>query len=155
MEFVKSIPGNDPIIVEGYFAVAPHAMFEAWTDPDIVMKWFGPEPNSLHSAAIDLKVGGAWRFVKSSTEEETFGFEGEYREIIAGKKLVKTWIHFVEKPGAKRKASTPSQVEVTFIAKGSGTQLRVVHSSIDDDAMRKGFTGGWERGIGNLAALYA
>jgi uncharacterized protein YndB with AHSA1/START domain len=38
MNFVKSAPGNDPIIVEGYFAAALAKVFEAWTDPAIVVK---------------------------------------------------------------------------------------------------------------------
>ncbi len=50
MEFVKSAPGDDPIVVEGFFAATPAKVFEAWTDPNIVVKWFGQAPNSLHSA---------------------------------------------------------------------------------------------------------
>ena len=34
-EFVRTEPGSDPIIVEGYFAVAPAEMYAAWTDPDM------------------------------------------------------------------------------------------------------------------------
>ena len=71
-------PGADPIVVEGYFAAAPARVFQAWTDPDIVMRWFGRVPNSLHSATIDLRRGGAWRFVESSDDVKSVGFEGEY-----------------------------------------------------------------------------
>ena len=47
MQFVKTEPGTDPIIVEGFFAATPAKVFEAWTKPDIVVKWFGHKPNSI------------------------------------------------------------------------------------------------------------
>jgi uncharacterized protein YndB with AHSA1/START domain len=70
MEFVKSVPGDDPIVVEGYFAATPARVFEAWTDPDIVVKWFGRAPNSVLSAIIDLRPGGAWQFLLSKDEHK-------------------------------------------------------------------------------------
>jgi uncharacterized protein YndB with AHSA1/START domain len=45
LEFVRTELGTDPIFVEGYFAASPATVFRAWTDPNIVMKWFGRAPN--------------------------------------------------------------------------------------------------------------
>ena len=56
LDFLQTEQGDDPVVVEGHFAAPPAKVFQAWTDPDIVMKWFGPAPNSLHSAAIDLQL---------------------------------------------------------------------------------------------------
>ena len=153
LEFVRTEPGADPIIVEGYFAATPARVFQAWTDPDIVMKWFGRAPNSLHSATIDLRQGGAWRFLKSSDVEKSVGFEGEYIDIEPGQRLVFTWSHVIAYASGKREATPYSQVEVIFTAKGTGTDVRLVHSAVHSEEARRGFGGGWEIAFNTMSAL--
>jgi uncharacterized protein YndB with AHSA1/START domain len=153
LDFLLTVPGEDPIIVEGYFAVTPSKMFQAWTDPEIVIKWFGPKPNSLHSATIDLQVGGAWQFLKSKDETKSMGFAGQYQVIEPDKRLLFTWSRVVTFANGQCESTPDSQVEVTFSAKGAGTELRVVHSAVHNEEMRKGFGGGWTLGLNNLSDL--
>lgn len=153
LEFVRTEPGEDPIIVEGYFAATPATVFRAWTDPNIVMKWFGYAPNSLQGASIDLRPGGAWQFLKSSDDEKSVGFEGEYIEIDPDKRLRFTWSYFVEHANGEREASPRSQVEVNFIANGSGTEIRLVHGAIQDEGTRQGFAGGWNAAFNTLNTI--
>lgn len=153
LEFVRTEPGEDPIIVEGYFAAAPARVFQAWTDPDMVMKWFGYAPNSLQGARIDLRPGGAWQFLKSNDAEKSVGFEGEYLEIDPGKRLRFTWSYFVEHANGEREATPASQVEVHFTANGSGTDIRLVHGAIQDEGTRQGFAGGWDAAFGTLNTI--
>ena len=42
LPFLKSPPGETPVIVEGLFAASPDRVFRAWTEADEVLKWFGP-----------------------------------------------------------------------------------------------------------------
>ena len=144
LEFVRTEPGEDPIVVEGYFAATPARVFQAWTDPNIVVKWFGQAPNSLHSATIDLRPGGAWRFLKSKDDDKSIGFEGRYQVIQPGEKLVFSWAHVITHANGEREATPYSRVEVIFTPKGDGTFVRLVHSAISDDAARRGIGGGWE-----------
>jgi len=153
MDFVKSQPGTDPIVVEGYFAASPARVFEAWTDPDIVMKWFGPAPNTLHSATIDLRLGGEWRFLKSKDDAKSVGFEGQYLEIEPGEKLVFSWAHVISYANGEREATPYSRVEVVFTAKGSGTHVRLVHSAVRAEDARRSIGGGWDGAFGNLTDL--
>ena len=153
LEFVLSSPGADPILVEGFFQAPPLRVFQAWTDPDIVMKWFGPRPNSLHSATIDLRPGGAWRFLESQDKEKSVGFEGEYLDIDPGKRLVFTWSKVITLASGEREGTPTSQVAIAFSAKGAGTQVRLVHSAVHSEEMRRGFAGGWNFGLGTLRAL--
>lgn len=154
MNFVTSTPGDDPLVVEGYFAAAPAKVFEAWTDPAIVVKWFGPRPNSLHSAAIDLRPGGAWRFLLSQDADKSIGFEGEYHEIRPGRKLVFTWAHVIAHASGTREETPRSRIEVIFTAKGAGTTIRLVHSAISNEPSRRGIGGGWEASFGSLVHLF-
>ena len=153
MEFVKSEPGDDPIVVEGYFAASPARVFEAWTDPGIVVKWFGQAPNSLHSATIDLRPGGEWRFLKSKDADKSVGFEGQYLEIEPDEKLVFSWAHVVAHANGEREATPYSRVEVMFTAHGSGTHVRLVHSAVRAEDARRGIGGGWEAAFGFLISV--
>ena len=155
LAFLKTEPGDDPIIVEGYFAGPPARVFEAWTDPNIVMKWFGPAPDSLHSATIDLRPGGAWQFLKSKDEKKSVGFEGEYLVIEPGERLVFTWSAVTAHATGTRESTPHSQVEIIFTARGSGTFVRLVHSAVHSEETRRGFGGGWEFGFHALGALFS
>ena len=58
-EFLKSVPGRDPIIIEGLLRAAPDRVFRAFTDPRDVCCWFIPKAGSLEEVEIDLQVGGS------------------------------------------------------------------------------------------------
>ncbi len=150
MEFVKSVPGDDPIVVEGYFAAPPDQVYEAWTDPDTVVKWFGQKPNSLHSASIDLRPGGTWRFLKSKDDDKSIGFEGLYQVIKPAEKLVFSWAHVVAHADGRREETPYSRVEVVFTARGRGTFVRLHHSAISNDQSRRGVGSGWQASFTHL-----
>lgn len=152
MTFLQSEPGAEPIVVEGYFAASPERVFRAWTDPDAVRHWFGIKPNSLHSAEIDLRIGGAWRFLHSSDDVKTVGFEGEYQVIQPGERLVFSWRHVITHESGSREETPPSLVEIEFAPKGKGCMVRLIHSNIVRDDARKGVGGGWESSFGSLEA---
>ncbi len=154
LDYVRSAPGQDPIVVEGYFAASPAMVYKAWTDPNIVVKWFGMAPNSLHSAEIDLRVGGAWRFLKSKEGAKSVGFEGSYLEIIPDRRLVYSWAHLQTHEDGSRELSEYSQVEVNFKPKGKGTAVRLVHSAIREEDMRLGVGGGWNSAFTHMTALF-
>lgn len=153
MEFVQSGPGDEPVIVEGYFAAAPGLVFKAWTDPEIVVKWFGQAPNSLHSATIDLRPGGEWRFLITSDEKKSVGFEGRYLDIRADEKLVFSWSHVITHADGEREATPFSRVEVDFTARGKGTYVRLVHSAVRREEARRGIGSGWEAAFGHILAM--
>ena len=70
LAFLKSPHGEEPIIVEAKFAVSVARLFEAWTTPEDVKRWFGSDTHSLEDAQIDLKVGGNWEFSFPVSEGE-------------------------------------------------------------------------------------
>lgn len=152
MEFVKSDPGADPIVVEAFLEASPAEVFQAWTDPKAVMRWFGRAPNTLVSATIDLRVGGEWCFLEHQDGIESTGFKGEYVAIEPEEHLIFTWVKFTTTATGKRTSTPPSKVEISMSNNGTGTILRVTHSSIHDDELRRGFASGWNRGIAAMRA---
>ena len=151
MNFVLSPSGADPIVVEGYFTSSPEQVFAAWTTPDIVMRWFGPEPNSLVSATIDARPGGKWFFLKSSDGEKTFGYGGEYEDVRPNERLIFSWCFVTVHADGQREESPSSRVDVTFAAHGDGTHVRLVHSGVHEETLRQRVGGGWQACFTGLA----
>jgi len=152
MDFLQSSPGADPIVVEGYFAASPERVFRAWTEPDRVKKWFGHQPNSLASAAIDLRPGGRWRFLFTDDGTGQRGFEGEYIEIEPARRLVFSWSHVTVDAHGHREATPESRVDVQFVPTGSGTMVKLLHSGIRSEDARKGVGTGWTNAFASLVA---
>ncbi|WP_443749788.1 SRPBCC domain-containing protein [Asticcacaulis solisilvae] len=68
-------------------AAPANKVFEAWTTPSIVSKWWDPDGTPLRECEIDLRPGGAFRFVNES-HGDGHAFAGVYREIAAPERLV-------------------------------------------------------------------
>lgn len=153
MEFIKSEPGVDPIVVEASVDASPADVFRAWTDPKVVKRWFGAAPDTLISATIDLRVGGQWCFLEHQSGVESSGFTGEYVTIERERRLVFTWVKFATSATGERTSTLPSRVEITLLVNGAGTDIQIIHSGIIDDEMRRGFALGWNRGISGMLLI--
>ena len=82
--------GDREIVLTRVFDAPRHLVFEAWTRPDLVMRWLGPRDWPLVVCEIDLRVGGAYRFVARGPGGAEMGWSGVYREIVPPEKLVHT-----------------------------------------------------------------
>ncbi len=152
MSFVRTPPGADPIVVRAKFPVPPARVFAAWTDPEIVVQWFGVQPGTLVDAVIDLRPGGRWRFIETRTGRGWTGFEGEYLQIVADELLTFTWAKITTTAAGESNATPKSRVEIRITAAGDGTEMTINHTGLDDES-RIGFRFGWEAGTSNLVQL--
>ena len=83
--------GDREIVMTRLFNAPPSLVFDAWTKPELLMRWFGgPEGWSLSVCEVDLRVGGRYRFVTRHVEGEEMGWGGVYREIVFPERLVST-----------------------------------------------------------------
>jgi uncharacterized protein YndB with AHSA1/START domain len=83
--------GDREIVMVWSFDAPRRLVFDAWTKPELLMRWFGgPREWTLTSCEIDLKVGGAYRFVTTRNDGKAMGWGGIYREIVAPARLVFT-----------------------------------------------------------------
>ena len=85
-------PTDREIVMERVFDAPRGVVFDALIGPESLRRWFGPRDWSLAGCDVDLKVGGAWRFVLRGNGPEggEFGMRGVYREIAAPERLVYT-----------------------------------------------------------------
>jgi uncharacterized protein YndB with AHSA1/START domain len=126
--------------------VPPAKIYDAWTRPDLIVRWFGPDAGPVLSAKIDLRVGGCFRVVFQTLDGETHDCSGEYREVEADRKLIFTW----------QWASTPerqSLVNIQLRPIPEGTELTFTHSQFFDEAARDRHTFGWNGSFNKLEAM--
>jgi len=87
-----TLPSDLEIVVTREFNAPRHLVFEAWTRPEHLVKWWGPRSLTMTVCNVDLSIGGEYRFVLRSPEGEEYGFNGIYREIVRPDRLVHTFI---------------------------------------------------------------
>lgn len=89
---LKLATPNDREIVMTRVFDAPRALvFDAFTKPELLRRWFqGPPGWSLVVCELDLKVGGAYRYVWRGPDGIEMGMGGVLREVVPPERLVAT-----------------------------------------------------------------
>ena len=128
------------LVVERVFKAPPEKVFAAWTNPDILIKWWGPEGFTTPEHAMDIREGGAWRTVMRNEKGEAHIGSGVYRDISPDKRLVMTWAW--EQPDGSRGHETV--VELTFRPTADGTHMRLVQRLFDSVEQRDNHRMGWD-----------
>ncbi len=83
-------PTDREIVLTRVFDAPAHLVYKAFTDPELLKRWFGPHGWSLTLCEVDLRVGGAWRYVLKGPDGTTMGMGGVYQEIVPGQRTVHT-----------------------------------------------------------------
>jgi len=86
---VVTLPTDTQILIIRTFDAPAELVFKALTTPELVKRWWGFDSSVWNVCEIDLRVGGAWRYVIVDDDMEV-GFHGEYREIDAPHRIVST-----------------------------------------------------------------
>lgn len=130
---------------------APAAkVFEAWTDPQKIVQWFGPAPTLVDTvkADMDVRVGGHFRISFKTDDGDYHEVGGEYLEVTPNRRLVFSWAWH----------STPervSQVTVVLREEGDVTLLTLTHDKFFNEAARDGHKRGWTGTLDKLEKLFA
>src|SRR5471032_2326937 len=75
-----------------HYPVAPEKVWRAWTDPQKLKRWFGPDPaDEVTLAETDLRVGGRYHIVFGKPGGEVHDVCGVYEEVELNRKLVFSW----------------------------------------------------------------
>lgn len=84
-------PTDREIAMTRTFDAPRHLVFDAWTRPELLTRWLGVVGGwSSVVCEVDLKVGGAFRFVWRGPDGSEMGMRGVYREIVAPERIVST-----------------------------------------------------------------
>ncbi len=85
-----TLPSDREILITRVFDAPRRLVFEAWTKPKHLLRWWGLRSSTMTVCEIDLRVGGKWRYVTRAANGQDFAFSGEYRDITPPERLVYT-----------------------------------------------------------------
>ena len=132
------------IRIERSFDCRPGRVWDAWTKPDLMDRWFCPNPDLRVSSHADAREGGAYR-VNMGGE---YIVSGSYQHMEEPAVLECTWQWEHE--------TLTTLLRVEFAQRGSGgTDLVLVNSDFTDAADAEATREGWELSLDRLAQLLA
>jgi uncharacterized protein YndB with AHSA1/START domain len=126
----------------------PARVYAAWTRPELMARWWGPDAGPVLSAETDPRVNGRFRVVFQTLDGQTHDCRGEYREVEVDRKLVFTW-EWVTLPERR------SLVTISLRAIEAGTEMTFTHAQFFDEAARDGHQAGWSGAFEKLDAVLA
>jgi uncharacterized protein YndB with AHSA1/START domain len=122
------------------FIKAPRdRVYAAWTDPEQLKEWFGPEEVKTRKLIAEARPDGKFQWDLTSAEGEEMTVSGEYRELVPGRKIVFTWQWQDDEDWADHH----SIVTVELSDRDGGTDLCLTHEQIPTAKSRTGHTKGW------------
>jgi uncharacterized protein YndB with AHSA1/START domain len=134
--------------LERTFEAAPEEVFDAWTNPEVLRRWWAAgEAWRTPAAEVDLRVGGRYRLSMEDPDSgavHTVG--GEYREIDRPGRLVYSWSW--EQGGGQ--SGHESLVTVEFRADGERTTVVIEHTGLESAESRDRHAHGWGACLENL-----
>src|ERR1700736_623446 len=146
-----TLPSEREIVLTRVFNAPRQMIYDAWTKPELLKRWFGPHGWSLVVCEIDLRVGGTFRFVLRGPDGSQMGMRGTYREIVPPEGSVHME-SFDDYPGE-------SQVTTVLVEQGGRTTLTatVLYPSqeIRDIVIKSGMEHGAAESYDKLAELLA
>jgi uncharacterized protein YndB with AHSA1/START domain len=144
-------PSDREIVLTRVFDAPRSLVFDAFSKPELLKRWFGPRGWSLVVCEVDLKVGGGFRFVLRGPDLRDMGMRGVYREIVPPERSVHME-SFDDYPGE-------SQVTAVFVEQGGKTTLTatVLYPSkeVRDIVIKSGMEHGAAESYDKLAELLA
>lgn len=133
-----SVVQDDELLIERIFDAPRDLVFAVWTQPEHLMRWWGPKSFTPLAVEQDFRVGGAYRFGMLSAQGREVWKSGVYQEIVPNERIVMTlrW-----DDGAWE---VDNLVTVTFLAMASGrTLLRFHQTPFKTLAARDAHIEGW------------
>lgn len=141
-----------PVRVSRTIQASRHRVYRAWTNPDLLMRWFvQPGDGEISLVELDLRQGG--RYVLEGRDRgKPWHIEGTYLEVAPPEKLVYTWT-WKNDPGLGEPEGEDTVVTVEFRERGAATELVVTHERLATERGRREHDEGWVGCIERLAAI--
>jgi uncharacterized protein YndB with AHSA1/START domain len=135
--------------IERTFAAPAEDVFDAWTSPEVMRRWFHPAPDwDTPEAEVDLRVGGTVRVVMRRPDGTEAEAQGEYTLIERPHRLVMTWTFDDDR-------SNEQLIELSFSESEGSTTVLMVNSGISTDERRDAQDEGWRGCLDELERVLA
>lgn len=149
---------ND-VVISRVFNAPRKLVWKAWTDPEHLMRWWGPKDYTSPICKIDFRVGGKYLYCMRSPDGLDLWSTGTYLEIVPIEKIVWT-DSFSDEQGNVVPASTygmaddfPLEFRVTLLLDevDGKTKFTLKHSGLPPGEMEEMTAAGWNESLDKLA----
>jgi uncharacterized protein YndB with AHSA1/START domain len=124
------------LVVRRRISATPAKLFAAWTQPELLVRWWGPQGVACPAAEIDLRVGGSYRVANRFADGTVVWIMGVFEVIDPPHRLTYTW-------KLESRSGPVERVTVCFEAHGAATEVVVTHERIPNEAARTSHQNGW------------
>jgi uncharacterized protein YndB with AHSA1/START domain len=147
------------LVVTRVFDAPRELVFKAWTEPEQLMRWWGPKGFTTPFCKIDFRPGGVFHYCMRAPEGQNYWGVGIYREVVAPDLIVYTDA-FADAEGNPvppehygMSSSHPQETLVTvmFVEHEGKTKLTVRQSILESVVERDGTKQGWLEMLDRLA----
>ena len=125
--------------MERLIAATPERLFELWTAPEELVKWWGPEGFTTPKYTMDVRPGGRWHTTMRRPDGTEHTVSGIYRAIEPPRRLVFTWA-WDDDAGMR---GHETEVTVTFAPAPGGTRMVLLQQTFADVDGRGRHAHGW------------
>jgi len=145
-------PGEREIHIERVFDAPRDRVFAAFTDPELIPRWWGPHGTTTIVDVMDVRAGGSWRFVSRNSDGSETGFRGTYREVTPPEQIVQTF----EWEGMPGYVSVETATFEDLGDRTKVTNTTIFHTTEERDGMlASGMEGGMNETYARLDELLA
>ena len=150
---------NNIVEITRIFEAPRELVWKAWTNPEHLMRWWGPEHFTSPACAIDLRVGGKYHFCMQAPDGQKFWSTGVYQELVAPERMVYS-DSFADEEGNAVPASYygmgddipfTMMITVTFEDIGGKTRMTLNHVGLPAGEMSEMTVAGWNGSFDKLA----
>jgi uncharacterized protein YndB with AHSA1/START domain len=124
------------LVVRRLIRATPEKLFAAWTRPEQLIQWWGPEGVSCPTAEIDLRPGGGYRIANRFADGALIWISGVFEVVEIPHRLVYTW-------QLEAVSASIERVSISFEPRDTGTEVVVTHERIGSAAARISHERGW------------
>jgi uncharacterized protein YndB with AHSA1/START domain len=139
------------LVIRRTFAAPRARVYAAFTEPEHMRRWAGPEGFTVPEAHFDARVGGKYSMTMQQPDGERIVVYGVFREVNPPERLSYTWRWEEDTP----EEEVETLVTVEFHERGDQTELVLTQEQFASEESRAGHEGGWNSALGKLAAYLA
>jgi uncharacterized protein YndB with AHSA1/START domain len=133
-----TLPTDEQILITREFDAPRHLVYRAWTEPELVGRWWSGNRGEVTVAEVDVRVGGTWRYVMVTDDGFEAAFHGEYREIVPNERIVASEIYEgmpdVEALNTVTFAEADGRTTLTMLVQHASKEARDAHIGSEMEA---------------------
>lgn len=163
-------PAQSEFVISRRIDAAPEVVWQAWTEPELMEQWWGPQYFTMPVCYLDVRPGGVYRIVMRAPDGTDYPMKGVYRTVDEPRRLAFS-MDISDHPEAWHKRlgmnQTSDEAEpvgeifasARFEEQDCATRLTLQmlfrSAAVRDAMLKMGINEGWSQSLDRLAALLA